>query len=102
MARLDIGCLQFLSASARILAKTSIPIPEIFKAQVFIDAVLVGVMVHDWQADASGPDQISEPIGIGRNFVDCKWILIEPVAGRSWKAVELFGRLKLCASHFTF
>ena len=27
-------------------------------------------------------------------------IVIEPVAGRSWKAVELFGSLRLCVSHF--
>ncbi len=26
--------------------------------------------------------------------------VIEPVAGRSWKAVELFGFLRLCVSHF--
>jgi len=26
--------------------------------------------------------------------------LIEPVVGRSWKAVELFGCLRLCVSHF--
>jgi hypothetical protein len=27
-------------------------------------------------------------------------IVTEPVAARSWKAVELFGSLRLCVSHF--
>lgn len=27
-------------------------------------------------------------------------IVIESVAGRSWKAVELFGSSRLCVSHF--
>jgi hypothetical protein len=26
--------------------------------------------------------------------------VIEPVAGRSWKEVELFGSLRICVSHF--
>jgi hypothetical protein len=45
------------------------------------------------------PNQIPGSIGIYRILWPVSGC-IEPVAARSWKAVELFGSLRFCVSHF--